>query len=61
MLTNDTGGETAPKTCLNTYYQNSQISPFGSFMGDSPLTPSGNWLSQSCTNHRDLLAELFAD
>jgi len=61
MLTNDSGDETAPLTCLNAYYQNSQISPFGSFMGDTSLSSSGNWLSQAASNQRDLVAELLAD
>jgi integrase/recombinase XerC len=61
MLTNDSGEEEAPLTCLNSYYDNSQISPFCAFVGESSLAPSSSWLSQVKTVHRDLVAELLAD
>jgi integrase/recombinase XerC len=51
----------ALETCEKTYYNKSVFSPFCAFMGDSSLTPSGNWLSQASRNQRDLVAELLAD
>lgn len=61
MLTNDSTGTSPPLTCENTYYDNSDISPFGTFMGDNSLASSGNWLSQATSPQRDLVAELLAD
>ena len=59
MLTNDSGSETPPKTCLKSNYDKFSISPFDGFTGSS-LSPSvnGSWLSQA---QDDLISQLLAD
>lgn len=59
MLTNHSGEEEAPLTCLKSHYDKFSISPFDTFMGSSLSTSvNGSWLSQA---QDDLISQLLQD